>query len=259
MAKDFRRIGGSAADVEGLVVSSSTNSSTTSTTSAASAVRPANKVIRNAYILLAISMIPAFLGGLAGKSFFPIGLLMSSPIMVSFGMLAIFYGLMFAIEKNNTSVVGIGLLQLFTFILGFFTGPILMYAGAIGDTGSGFSGNDLVGIAFLGTAGIFFAMAAIGSAIKKPLTGLSTFLLVGVIVLMIGVVANIFLQIPALALALSCAFLFISSLMIMYYINMAYHGGIDNYISLTLGLVVFLYNIFTSLLHLLLAFFGGNE
>lgn len=248
MAQDFRNVGvGRSATVEGEVVSSSTNRYE-------GAVQQGTpRALRNAYLLLAVSLIPAFLGGFVGKYAFPIGLLSSSPVLFFIGFAAVFYGLIFAIEKNNTSVMGIVLLEGFTFMLGFATGPLLMMA-------SGFSnGTELVLLALMGTAGIFFGMSAIAATVKKPLTGLGNFLAVGAIVLMIAIVASLFFQIPALHLAITCGVLLFSTLAMLWRINMAYHDGQTNYISLTLGLVIDLYNVFTTLLRLLMVLSGRRD
>ena len=212
-----------------------------------------SKVLRNAYMLLAISMIPAVAGSWAGYNFFPINILATSPIISILVFFGVFYGMIFAIEKNNTSSVGIILLQIFTFMLGFMTGPLLMVAATLAN------GWQLVSVAFGGTAVIFFSMATAATMFKKPLTGLGNFLFVGVIILLIGIVASIFLQIPALHMALTCGILLISVLLMLWRINMAYHTGQYNYISLTLGLVIDLYNVFVSLLRLLLVFAGNRD
>lgn len=246
MAVDFRNLG-KKSDVDGIVVGSSNDYSATTENSAGL------KVLRNAYLLLSMSMIPAFIGAVLGYKFFPIGLLASNPIISFVVFIGAFYGMIFAVEKNNTSSLGVIFLQGFTFMLGFMTGPLLMMAGSLSN------GWQLVALAFGGATAIFFTMAAIATSVKKPLTGLTNFLLVGGIVLMVGVVASVFLQIPALHLAITCGFLLFSTVAMLWRMNMAYHNGNENYISLTLGLVVDLYNIFTSLLRLLLVFAGNRD
>jgi FtsH-binding integral membrane protein len=120
------------------------------------------------------------------------------------------------------------------------------------------NGGALVAYAALGTAAVFGAMAAVGTAMKKPMNGLGKFLMIGGIVLMVGVVANIFLQMPLLGLVISSVFIVFSSLLIMWQLNAIVTGGEDNYISATLTLVVSIYNIFMSLLQIL-GIFGGSR
>lgn len=248
MAIDFRNVGRKSEEV---IIADSNSSGRYN--SASTGLSAGSKVLRNAYTLLAISMIPAMVGAWAGFNFFPIKLMASSPIMTFFIFLGVFYGLIFAVEKNNTSSTGIVLLQLFTFVLGFMAGPALMVASSMSN------GWQLVAIAFGGTATIFFTMAAVATMIKKPLTGLTNFLVVGGVILMIGVIASVFLQIPALQMAITCGFLLFSTILMLWRINMAYHMGNYNYISLTLGLVIDIYNIFMSLLRLLMAFAGNRN
>lgn len=245
MTQDFRNFGGNRySSVDGQVISSTTEPVSTIA---------GNNVLRNTYLLLAISMIPAVAGAWLGTMFFPIKLFAQSPILFSLIFLGAFYGMIFAIERNNRSATGIVLLEIFTAMLGFMSGPLLMMAGSYQNGGS------LIAFAFGGTAAIFFTMASIASVIKRPLSGLGNFLAVGAIVLLIGIVASIFVQSSMLSLALTCGILLFSTLAMLWRINMAYTDGNANYISLTLGLVIDLYNIFTTLLRLLMVFSGRSN
>jgi modulator of FtsH protease len=210
-----------------------------------------NRVLRNTYMLTAIAMIPMALGALVGTQM-SFGFLRSSPILGMLGMMAVLYGLMFAIERNRTSTTGIALLLAFTGVLGVMTGPLLQSVLNFRNGGS------LIAFAVLGTSAVFFGMAAASSAIKKPLNGMGKFLMIGGIILMVAVVANIFLQMPVVSLVISAMFILFSSLMILWQLNAIVTGGEDNYISATLSLVVSIYNIFVSLLQLL-GVLGGSR
>jgi modulator of FtsH protease len=210
-----------------------------------------NRVLRNTYMLTAIALVPMALGALLGAQL-SFGFLRSSPIMGAIVMLAVLYGLMFAIERNRESGVGIALLLVFTSVLGVMTGPLLQSVLNFKNGGS------LIAYAVMGTAVVFFGMAAASSAIKKPLNGLGKFLMIGGIILMVAVVANIFLQMPIVSLVISSMFILFSSLMILWQLNAIVTGGENNYISATLSLVLSIYNLFVSLLQIL-GVVGGSR
>lgn len=212
-----------------------------------------HRVLRNTYLLLAISMIPTVIGAVVGVNFIDFAFIAKNPIISLIGFLVVFYGLMFAIEKNRDSAAGVGLMLLFTLLLGVMLGPILQVALAR------HGGYQIVSLAAGGTAAIFFALAAIGSVAQRDFSFLANFLLVGFFVLLIGIFANAFLQLPALALAISAAFMLFASAAILFTINQVVRGGETNYVSATLTIYVGLYNIFSSLLHLLLAFTGDRD
>lgn len=210
-----------------------------------------NRVLRNTYMLTAIALVPMALGAMLGTQL-SFGFMRSSPIMSALGMLAVLYALMFFIERNRTSGVGIALLLVFTSVLGVMTGPLLQNILSFRNGGS------LIAFAVMGTSAVFFGMAAVSSSIKKPLTGLGKFLMIGGIILMVAMLANIFLQMPVISLVLSAMFILFSSLMILWQLNAIVTGGEDNYISATLSLVLSIYNIFVSLLQIL-GVVGGSR
>ena len=211
-----------------------------------------NRVLRNTYALLGVSMIPTVIGAIIGTNL-SFAFMRASPIISMLVLLAVVYGLMFAIEKNKDSSLGVYLLLTFTFFMGVILGPLLQVALAFSN------GAQLITVAAGGTGVTFIAMAAFSATTKRDLSGMGRFLFVGAIVLMIGVVANIFFQMPAMQLALSAAFILFSSLVIAYTINSVVHGGETNYISATLSIYVSIYNIFTSLLRLLMAVTGNRN
>lgn len=211
-----------------------------------------NKVLRNTYLLLAISLIPTVIGAAVGTNFVNFSFMRASPIMSILVMLAVFYGWIYAIEKNRNSVFGIGLLLGFTAFLGLMMAPLLQTILSMRN------GGQLVMMAAGGTAAVFFVLSGIASTTKRDFSFLNKFLLVGFVVIMLSVLANIFLQSPLLQLTLCGAFIIFSSAIILWQINSIVRGGETNYVSATLTLYVSLYNIFTSLLQLL-GIFGGDR
>jgi len=211
-----------------------------------------NRVLRNTYWLLAISLIPTAIGAAIGTNI-GLGFLRASPMLSFFAILAVFYGWIFAIQKNRNSPAGVVLLLGFTLFLGLLLGPLFQRV-------LGFrNGTELVMLAAGGTAAVFFVMAGIASTTKRNLTGLGNFLGVGAIVIMLAVVANVFFASPVLHLVLVSAFVLFSSLLILYQINAIVKGGETNYVSATLTLYIAIYNLFSSLLQLLGIFGGSNS
>ena len=210
-----------------------------------------NKVLRNTYMLTAIALVPMAVGAFFGAQM-SFAFLATNPILGFFGFLIATYGLMFGIQANRNSGVGIVLMLLFTGLLGVMMGPLLQHVLHFSNGGA------LVAYAAFGTATVFAGMAAVGTAIKRPLAGMTKFLMIGGITLMIAMIANVFLQIPLLALVISSMFILFSSLMILWQLNAIVTGGEDNYISATLTLVVSIYNIFVSLLQIF-GVLGGSR
>jgi modulator of FtsH protease len=210
------------------------------------------RVLRNTYLLLALSLIPTGIGALLGVNL-NFGFMRASPIMSSLLLLAVIYGMFFAIEKNRDSGLGVALLLALTFFLGVLLGPILQVAGGFRN------GGQLVALAAGGTAAVFFAMAGIATVTRRDLGFMTNFLAVGGIVIMLAVVANIFFQSPVMSLAICGAFVLFSSAMILWQVSQIVRGGETNYVSATLTLYMSVYNLFTSLLHLLMAFTGNRD
>jgi FtsH-binding integral membrane protein len=211
-----------------------------------------NKVLRNTYLLLAVSLIPTIIGAAVGTSLFNFSFLRASPIIASIAILAFFYGWIYMIERNKDTSLGLYLLLGFTFFMGLLLGPLLQKVLGFGN------GGQLVMVAAGGTAGVFFILSGIAANVKRDFSFLNKFILVGFVVIMLAVVANIFLQMPALSMALCGAFIIFSSAVILWQINNIVRGGETNYISATLTLYVAIYNIFTSLLQLL-GIIGGDR
>lgn len=211
-----------------------------------------NRVLRNTYALLALSMVPtvigAWLGVAMGFTFFE-----GSPFMGAIIFLAVAFGFFWAIEKNKDSGLGVVLLLGFTFFMG------VMLSRLIGMTlGSYSNGATLIMGAFGGTAAIFTVMASIATVSKKDFSGMSKFLFIGVILLILASLANIWLQIPALMLTLMVVAIAIFSAFILVDVQRVVNGGETNYVVATLGIYLSVYNIFSNLLALL-GIFGGDR
>lgn len=210
------------------------------------------RVLRNTYFLLALSLIPTGIGALVGINL-NFGFMRASPIVASLVLMAVIYGMFFAIEKNRDSGLGVALLLALTLFLGILLGPILQVALGLRN------GGQLVALAAGGTAVVFFAMAGIASVSRRDFGFMANFLAVGGIVIMLAVVANIFFASPVLQLTICGAFVLFSSAMILWQVSQIVRGGETNYISATLTLYMSIYNLFTSLLQLLMALSGNRD
>jgi len=209
-----------------------------------------NRVLRNTYWLLALSMIPTVLGAWIGVST-GLARAMSPGISMIVFMVGTF-GLMFAIEKTKNSAAGVPVLLGFTFFMG------LMLSRLIGAVLGLANGAGLIMTAFAGTGLIFFGMAALSSVIKRDLGNMGKFLFIGMIMLLVAGVANIFLQSSALMITLSVLAIGIFSAFILHDLKRVQDGLETNYITATLGVYLSLYNVFQSLLSLL-GIFGGRD
>jgi len=151
------------------------------------------------------------------------------------------------------SAIGVALLLLFTGLMGFFLGPLLNVALAMRN------GMQLVGYAAVGTGVIFFAMGAIATTTKRDFGFMGKFLFVGMIALLVAMVANAFLMIPALALTISTLVIVVFSLFLLYDLNRIVRGGETNYVMATTGVYLSLINIFANLLQILMALSGNSR
>lgn len=208
-----------------------------------------NKVLRNTYWLLALSMIPTVLGAYIGVSF---NLMAGLGTFGLIGFMLVAFGFIFAIQKFKDSAVGLGLLLAFTFVMGLMLTPLLQHT-------LGYSnGGTLIMTAFGGTACVFAVMASIATTTKRDFSGMGSWLMAGVIVLILAAVANIFLQMSALTIVISLLAIGIFSAFILFDVQRIVNGGETNYITATLSIYLDVYNIFTSLLQLL-GIAGGDR
>ncbi|MDW8469570.1 MAG: Bax inhibitor-1/YccA family protein [Burkholderiales bacterium] len=211
----------------------------------------AQKVLRNTYLLLALTMVPTVAGAWLGMATGSV--IASAPIVSFLVMLAAVIGLQFGIARFRNSVVGIGLLLLMTGLLGWFLGPLLNAALALKN------GAQLVGYAAAGTGAVFVGMAAIATTTRRDFSFMGKFLFVGMIVLLAAIVANLFLQIPALALTISSLVIVVFSLFLLHDLSRIVTGGETNYLIAATGVYLSLFNIFANLLQLLMAFTSERE
>ncbi len=202
-----------------------------------------NSVLRNTYLLLSLTLgFSAFTAWLSAT--------LNAPMMHWAVMLIGFYGLLFAIEKTKNSVMGLVLTFVFTGFLGYTLGPVLAIVSV--------AAPKALALALGGTAAIFLSLSAYVLMTGKDMSRIGGFIFVGFWVLLISVIANLFLNIPALGLAISAGFILFSSAVILYQTSEIVRGGETNYITATVTLFVSLYNIFVSLLHLILSFAGDD-
>jgi len=210
-----------------------------------------SKVLRNTYLLLALTMVPTVIGAYIGIG--TAALVFQHPIAISLGMLAVAIGLQYAIAANRNSSIGVGLLMLLTLLLGWWLGPILSVALALKN------GPQLVAYAAGGTGAILAVMAVIATTSKRDFSFMGKFLFVGMIALLVAMLANMFFQIPALALTISTLVIVVFSLFLLHDISRIVHGGETNYIMAATGVYMSLFNIFANLLQLLMALSGNRE
>ncbi len=203
-----------------------------------------NRVLRNTYALLALSLVPTVIGAWLGVQL-KFSFLAGSPFIAFMLFLGIAFGFFYAIEKTKNSAWGVAILLGFTFFMG------LMLSRMVGSVLNLNNGGTLVATAAGGTAMIFFAMATLASTIKRDLSGMGKFLMMGVLLLIVAALANIFLQMPALMLTIVVLAIGIFSALLLYDVNRIITGGETNYISATLAIYLDVYNIFSNLLALL--------
>jgi len=209
------------------------------------------RVLRNTYLLLALTMVPTVIGAFIGIN--TGGIIMQHPIISFFVMLGAVIGLQYAIAANRNSALGVVLLLGMTFLLGWFLGPLLAIALTLKN------GPQLIGMAAVGTGAIFFVMAGIATTTKRDYSFMGKFLMVGMIVALLAIVANMFLQIPALALTISAVVIVVFSLFLLHDVSRIVNGGETNYLMATTGVYMSLFNIFANLLQLLMALTGERD
>ena len=202
-----------------------------------------NKVLRNTYWLLALSLVPTVLGAWLGVS---TGITRS--LGGGLGLIVFLggaFGFIYAIEKTKNSAAGVPVLLGFTFFMGLMLSRMISMV-------LGFkNGPDLVMTAFGGTAGVFFVMASLSSVIKRDLSGMGKWLFVGMLAVMAGAIINIFVGSTAAMMAISVAVIGIFSAYMLYDLKQILDGGETNYISATLALYLDIMNVFQALLALL--------
>jgi modulator of FtsH protease len=208
-----------------------------------SSVEQRNRVLRNTYWLLALSMVPTVLGAWLGVS---TGIARAmSPGISMIVFFAGAFGFMFAIEKTKNSAAGVPMLLAFTFFMGVMLSRLV---GAVLGLNNGAS---LIMMAFAGTSTIFLGMATLSSIIKRDLTSMGKWLFIGAIMLLVAGIANFFFQSTALMMLLAVLAVGIFSAFILYDLKRVQDGLETNYITATLGVYLSIYNVFQSLLVIL--------
>jgi modulator of FtsH protease len=202
-----------------------------------------NKVLRNTYWLLALSLIPTVLGAWVGLATgITAGLSGGLGLIVFLGGA---FGFMYAINKTKDSAAGVGVLLAFTFFMGLMLSRML--AVILGMK----NGTGIVMTAFGGTAAVFFVMATLSSVIKRDLSGMGKWLFVGALVILVGAVINVFVGSTTGMLVISTLAVGVFSLFMLYDLKRIIDGGETNYITATLALYLDVFNVFQSLLAIL--------
>lgn len=209
-----------------------------------------NRVLRNTYMLLALSLVPSVVGAWFGVAS-GLGKALSGGLGLVVFLVGAF-GFIYAIEKNKNNAKGVPILLGFTFFMGIMLSRMIGYILGMSN------GASLIMTAFGGTAVIFFAMASLSTVIKRDLSGMSQWLLVGVMALVIGSIVNIFVGSTIGMMVISVLSMFIFSAYMLYDLKNIVDGGEQNYISATLALYLDLVNVFQSLLALL-GIFGSDR
>ena len=217
-----------------------------------SALEATNKVLRNTYALLGLTMIPTVIGAFIGMNI-NFSIAQQHPFIFAIGAMAVMYGLFTAIAANRNSSLGVVLLLGVTFLLGMLLGPILQHALHLNN------GAQIVGLAAGGTGIILMTLAGVATTTKKDFSFMGKFLMVGIVLMIVASLANIFLQIPAMALAMSAIGVILFSGFILYDVSRIVNGGETNYVMATLSLYLSIYNLFTSLLQLLMGLMGSDD
>ncbi len=215
-------------------------------------VEQTNRVLRNTYMMLGLTMVPTVAGAFFGMSL-NFAWAAGSPFLFAIGMLAVMMGLFFAINATRDSALGIVLLLVLTGFMGVMLGPILQVAAGLSN------GGQIIGLAAGGTGAIFLTLAGIATTTRKDFSFLGKFLMVGIVLLILASLANIFFQIPALALTLSAVAILLFSGFLLYDVSRVVNGGETNYVMATLAIYLDIYNIFVNLLQLLMAFMGERD
>lgn len=204
-----------------------------------------NKVLRNTYMLLSVTLI---FSALTAALSMMMQVSHGVSLACSFGALALIW---FVLPRTANSGAGIGVVFAITGLLGFGLGPVLNYYLSLSN------GSELVATSLGGTGIIFLALSGYVLTTRRDFSFMGGFLMVGLVIAILAAVANIFLAIPALSLAISAAIILVMSGFILYETSQIIHGGETNYVLATVSLYLSLYNIFTSLLHILGIF--GDE
>ena len=206
-----------------------------------------NKVLKNTYMLLS-----ATLGFSAVTAV--IAMALAVPVWMYVGSLVVSMLLgMFVLPRTANSAAGIGMIFLITGLMGFGLGAVLQIYAAVPQ------GAQVIATAFAGTAAIFLGLSGYALTTRKDFSFMGGFLMAGFLVVLLAIIGNLFFAIPALSLGISAVVILLMSGFILFDTSRIIHGGETNYIMATFGLYLSIFNIFVNLLHLLMAFAGGDD
>lgn len=211
-----------------------------------------NKVMRNTYMMLGLTMIPTVIGAYLGLSI-NFSFMAEHPILSVLGMLAVMFGMFMGISANRNNALGVALLLGVTFFFGLMLGPVLQAALNFNN------GAQLITMAAGGTGAIFFTLATIATVTKKDFSFMGKFLFVGLVMLILASLANAFFQVPAASLAISAVAILIFAGYLLFDVSRIVNGGETNYVMATLAIYLDIYNIFVNLLNLLMALAGNRD
>jgi modulator of FtsH protease len=211
-----------------------------------------NRVLRNTYALLGVSMIPTVIGAYVGLNM-NFGWMAMHPFIFMIGFMAAMFGMFKLIAINQNSGLGVWLLLGVTFLFGIMLGPILQYALHVRN------GAQIIGLAAAGTGITFLSLAAIASSPARDFSSIGKFLFIGLILAIVGNLANLYFQLPAVSLAISGVSVLIFSGYILFDVNQIVRGGQTNYVMATLSLYLDIYNLFVNLLNILLSVLGNRD
>lgn len=211
------------------------------------AVITTNKVIRNTYTLLSMTLLFSALTAGVGMA---IGLSSGMGMIASLGAIGLLW---LVLPRTENSAAGVAVVFGITGLLGLGLGPLLSHYLAIP------GGGKLVATAMGGTGAVFLGLSAYALTTKRDFSFMGGFLFVGLIVALVAMIANLFLEIPALSLAISGVIVLLMSAMILFDTSRIINGGETNYLRATIALYLDIYNLFIHLLHLLTAFAGGED
>ena len=211
-----------------------------------------NRVLRNTYALLGLSMVPTIIGAFLGLQM-NFGFMAQHPFMFAIGFFVLMFGMFQLIAANQNSSVGVWLLLAMTFVFGLLLGPILQLALHLAN------GAEIVGLAAAGTGVTFLSLAAIASSPARDFSGLGKFLFIGLILVLVASLANMFFHFDPAHLMISGISVLIFSGYILYDVNQIVRGGQTNYVMATLAIYLDIYNLFVNLLSILMSLMGNDR
>lgn len=211
-----------------------------------------NRVLRNTYALLGLSMVPTIIGAFLGLQM-NFGFMAQHPFMFAIGFFVLMFGMFQLIAANQNSSVGVWLLLAMTFVFGLLLGPILQVALHLAN------GAEIVGLAAAGTGVTFLSLATIASSPARDFSGLGKFLFVGLILVLVASLANMFFHFDPAHLMISGISVLIFSGYILYDVNQIVRGGQTNYVMATLAIYLDIYNLFVNLLSILMSLMGNDR